>query len=510
MGMNGIPVGALQSLLQAQQFQGNTPAPLEPPAPQPAQVQPAEAIDPGAASGPPHRLFLKNMLSNLLYAMGEGMSAASQVSGPMGPSAAFGAALTAPMKLQQLKIANQQRMQMMQLEQARQNLAEQQATNLQTLLPSIFAKNQSMANLNTAKAKNVPIQDQIKAYAQGRKITGYDDAGAPQFSALDEDELSAVQQAGLAKTKAETSKAIAQTAAIQSPKKTMAEQVDAGAQATYRQIMGIDPSIDLNDAQKDQARQIHKAGGSTSWVGLFVNQFHRMPTTKEMQDYEDQKASARIPAYTMGSQIIVDPTTGKAGIPIFNRRKGEYEISDAVSGPTQMERGQLSQSIKISRMIDEIKPLIDTVAAKGGMGFAKGQIENWAIPKGLSNDPDVARLFTGFKSLAAMQPIIHGMRGGEQMYQMMQDAIGGLARDPASAKGSLQAIQDLANININESQVGGLAAARGMTVPGSNVGKAIASGKGPLTAEEAKDYLNRAGGDKDKARQMARADGRKF
>ena len=35
-------------------------------------------------------------------------------------------------------------------------------------------------------------------------------------------------------------------------------------------------------------------------------------------------------------------------------------------------------------------------------------------------------------------------------------------------------------------------------------------GKGPITEDEAKDYLKRAGGDKDKARALAKADNRTF
>ena len=83
---------------------------------------------------------------------------------------------------------------------------------------------------------------------------------------------------------------------------------------------------------------------------------------------------------------------------------------------------------------------------------------------------------------------------GPQAWEKLQEQKGSLLKSPAITKGLLDQSIGILQGQLNQAQ--------------KTLG--TGAGKGPLTLEEATDYVNRAGGDKNKARQMARDDGRTF
>jgi hypothetical protein len=433
-----------------------------------------------------HKSFLKGLLSNFLFSLGQGLTASSQAPPGMGGPAGLGGALQAPEILRARQLQEQQMRQQMALENARQQEYLAQTSKSNTLVGAQLAD-----ILSKIKQREETDEVDLSQYGLGT-ISTPKGKGAELTKTILQGIISRQNQEAKPTVVAPGATVLPpgspqlQTGAepFTAPKAlTSSDQAAQADQANYAQLLNIKDPTTLSGEQKVQARNYAKLQGTPTgqWIAGFVNQNKRFPNLDEINKHDLDLISARIPAYQMGSQAVVGPT-GDIGIPRLNRRTGQIEVSPMLPGPTMQERTILAQAIKINTMINGnpeagdpgIVDLIDRVAAKGGMGFAKGQIENWRIPVGLENDQDVSDLFTEFKSLAAMQPIIHGMRGGEQMYKLMQDAIGSLARDPESAKGSLRGLTRLANINIEEGRLGGLAASAGRkATPGPNVNKAI-------------------------------------
>jgi hypothetical protein len=103
-------------------------------------LQPPQSIMPPQVMQSPmvpqagHKDFLKGLLSNFLFSLGQGLSASSQVPGPYQFGAAMGAAAQGPEILRQRHLQEAQQRQLIALELARQQQAEAQANKSNEML----------------------------------------------------------------------------------------------------------------------------------------------------------------------------------------------------------------------------------------------------------------------------------------------------------------------------------------------------------------------------------------
>jgi hypothetical protein len=149
--------------------------------------------------------------------------------------------------------------------------------------------------------------------------------------------------------------------------------------------------------------------------------------------------------------------------------------------------------------------LADVKANAASMGPLMGRLYRGEINIG-NVPPNVAKLYTEMKSMYALQPAVHGFRNAE-FVKDMETAIGTLERNPDAFIAGMQGLVPTLNAVAKEGVTAHHRIIEGTQPAGGN---GSGAGAGKLTLDEAKQYLQKAGGDKSKARQMAKADGRDF
>lgn len=115
--------------------------------------------------------------------------------------------------------------------------------------------------------------------------------------------------------------------------------------------------------------------------------------------------------------------------------------STFAAAPTAQESNRRDQAGIVSKDVDHIVELIDK--NPGVLGPFIGRLYRGEIALGAA-PPEARQLFTALKSFEALQPILHGFRGGSQTLDHFTQAIGGIETNPGGLKASLAEIKWLA------------------------------------------------------------------
>lgn len=192
----------------------------------------------------------------------------------------------------------------------------------------------------------------------------------------------------------------------------------------------------------------------SAWLAAVRAATGKDPTSAEIEAHQKQLTENRIPAMTLGTSPIYNPETGEFGLPIFNRRAGTLNVTSLVSGPTAQEKTTAGQALKIADQVKEIRTELTDPEVTALVGPLVGRAGNrfltdydFSKELGYATPLQVRKfnkLRTDLRSLAAMQAIIHGYRGGEGVYKTFSDSIGGPQRSVAALLGSLDAVDSLA------------------------------------------------------------------
>jgi hypothetical protein len=163
--------------------------------------------------------------------------------------------------------------------------------------------------------------------------------------------------------------------------------------------------------------------------------------------------------------------------------------------------------------LNDAMSIMDDLEQKGvlGQSWAKNKAEDWIFGKG-AVDPsldsqtreEIGRLRQSVDLTASAVQRAHTGRGMKEMYDAQKKMLGA-DQDWSALRGAMGETKDLlthyagvaSDANIQQLRSGG---------PPANAPKP----SGPLSLQEAQVYLQKAGGNKDVARKMAKADGRTF
>lgn len=135
------------------------------------------------------------------------------------------------------------------------------------------------------------------------------------------------------------------------------------------------------------------------------------------------------------------------------------------SKPTAQTTNRTEQAGIVQNYADHLDNLIDQ--AGPNVGPLIGRLMRGEIKLG-DVSPNVRALFTGLKSFEALQPIMHGFRGGSQTVEHFREAIGGLETNPAALKASIGEIRYLAQAIRNGEMEDGSGPAPAAASPSGN------------------------------------------
>lgn len=191
------------------------------------------------------------------------------------------------------------------------------------------------------------------------------------------------------------------------------------------------------------------------------------------------------PATIQGAGQAVD----QSGAPIGRNFQG-------INTPTGATRTAAEQGGIILDAGNKLKADIDAHRDKLGNMEA---IVNSAFMGTPLSDPDSARIAASLASYAALNPRLHGFRGSQALAEF-KGLVGGLPNNPDAMKAAIDGIASTAGTV----QKAGTPRTNANTKPNP-------SGTRQLTDPNmARGYMQRAGGDKDKARALAKQDGWNF
>ncbi len=111
------------------------------------------------------------------------------------------------------------------------------------------------------------------------------------------------------------------------------------------------------------------------------------------------------------------------------------------AGPTAQEENRRDQARIVNNYADHVMAMIDQNPKS--VGPILGRIARGEIAVG-SAPPEVQALHTALMSFEALQPILHGFRGGSQTVDHFHAAIGSQSTNAAALKASLTEIKSLA------------------------------------------------------------------
>jgi hypothetical protein len=162
------------------------------------------------------------------------------------------------------------------------------------------------------------------------------------------------------------------------------------------------------------------------------------------------------------------------------------------SGQTQSRGSAARSALDVIPHLEKL-----TLEQAKNMGPIVGRIARGEIAIG-NVEPAVAELYGAMKSFYALQPAVHGFRNAE-FVKDFETAIGTLERNPEAFLAGVKGLRPTLEAVEKE----------GKTFH-KRIVEGAGGGKGALSVAEAQDYLKKAGGDKAKAREMAKQDGRTF
>lgn len=108
---------------------------------------------------------------------------------------------------------------------------------------------------------------------------------------------------------------------------------------------------------------------------------------------------------------------------------------------TAQERNRSGQAKIVDSYADHVLSLVDSVGDQ--LGPIAGRISRGEIKLG-DAPANVRALYTALQSFDALQPIMHGFRGGSQTVDHFHSAVGGLETNPEGLRASINEIKGLA------------------------------------------------------------------
>lgn len=180
-------------------------------------------------------------------------------------------------------------------------------------------------------------------------------------------------------------------------------------------------------------------------------------------------------------------------------------MRDMKEMPTSSSRTMGEMATAMLTHIPKIESEIDALAAQGKLGVIAGRFDDFMAGKVGADDPAFTALRTDMSLFSSGTLRTHfGARGGQQMYDRIKSMFNQAGQSANNLKSAIDSTSDWFR---TYQQMGrGLLPGEGTTPIGGGASKA----SGPLTIPEAQEYLRKAGGNKDLARKMAKADGRTF
>lgn len=159
--------------------------------------------------------------------------------------------------------------------------------------------------------------------------------------------------------------------------------------------------------------------------------------------------------------------------------------------------------------LGDMDTAMDTLEKSGVMGsLPKNWVENWVFGKGAvdpSLPPDVRRTIGQLRSAAELTSSAtmraHTGRTSREIYDDFKNMLG-----PGQDWNALRGAMDETRSTLGDYVQG----ASDASISNLRTGGGNSKAKGPLSLQEAQQYLQQAGGDKNKARALAKKDGRTF
>lgn len=197
-------------------------------------------------------------------------------------------------------------------------------------------------------------------------------------------------------------------------------------------------------------------------------------------------------------QFIIGPD-GVAQVlrPGMKVEQGSKTVSGDLAGgkPTADEQRRADLATNVNENLDQLEDIVNRRPEL--FGPLGGRLTSAKKFIG-SNDPDVSALSAIEHNLGMAVQGAHAMRSAQGVAATGDSLLNGFKNGPAAILGASKSMRDSLKTFANDVQ------------NAKNPPQAGGGGKGPLSVDEARTYLQKAGGDKDKARALAKADGRTF
>jgi hypothetical protein len=229
----------------------------------------------------------------------------------------------------------------------------------------------------------------------------------------------------------------------------------------------------------------------------------RQQTYEMMKDKTDLQAVMGIDPKT-GRQVLVPmPQAQKMGIQNPMKAEGS-DVQKAMAGRHWLDLAQKQGDPKGPPEDMGISQLVDKLDSEGKLGAVASRWNEFMTGKVGAGDPEIAALRTkmGLSTTLLMQAHV-GNRGSSQMLEHFEDLANQKKLDGPTLKAALGAEVNYVSDRAMDPNPPDYSKQSGAAKP-------AAKGTGPLSLSEAQDYLQKAGGDKAKAKQAATADGRTF
>ncbi len=192
--------------------------------------------------------------------------------------------------------------------------------------------------------------------------------------------------------------------------------------------------------------KLQKQGGTLDGEPFFAN--YDAPNGKYYSPESGQDISGRFKPFVPGSgspqdQVVQSHDQYQV---LHKKTATATPVKDVNGDPlaiedTAQERNRMKQAKIIDNYSNHILALIDKDPS--AVGPLLGRISRGEIKLG-DAPPNVRSLYTGLSSFEALQPILHGFRGGSQTVDHFHQAIGGLETNAEGLKASIGEIKYLA------------------------------------------------------------------
>lgn len=398
--------------------------------------------------------FLSDALSNFVFSLGQGLQAGAQYPGKRGTNAAMGAALQGPQLLAEIRrkqqLEEQDRQIRLQefLRQVRQN-QDAQANTVNNQQQQRYAMLSGQPGQEVPDTSELPaVGDQPAVPLGGTRVLPnapiqfQPQGGQPGYSMTPR----TAQEINAPKERAAQAAQVNQYNAYQllidqlgqSP--DLKTALDELPQPTRERILEFAPELATKIKPKPTPTEYSPENITLNGKGPvlalrdkqgnFIDPTTKQPLQGKIGVYERPRETPTVVIQTVDAngnpiQKIVPKTAG----------------AEFASKLTPQEQNRLDQADIIIREADRIKRLID--ATPSAVGPIAGRIARGETVVG-NVSPEAKALGTALGSFEALQPILHGFRGGSQTVEHFHNTLGDQRLNAAALKASLDQIKALA------------------------------------------------------------------